>query len=749
MQRSRQLFSMKYLALAIAAALLGPLVFFKGTAHAYDKVDKDRCFDTTHEVGVVIFVAIYDHNDNFVGYSNSFDFKVDNNIDSDSDPDLKRNAHNSVISWNGGIKKAYGQLATTSLSVRPTTPYGQGNRCDPTPSGDGSKVNAYAFRSGDGTNRRVPNAGESDKSIYQNSGRYPKRSWECIKQDRHRDETKKNGVWGSWSGWGADCGDYGWVYKSWVYNKTPSINDNGWSCSKSPAGDPSNNSVKEKQVQTCVYGDDLQAHDVGYTDGSPNPGWENNGSLSLSCLGVASVKFIFTPTANYDTSYGAQGGSFTGSTTERKKNPDNLTFDSSIAQTIKSSDKTEDLNGQQFTVIFKYKLKAPPVPNALTADAQLNAGELEPGEQVTAKALVTSNPGASTSGSNYDRYFWYEKAGDASRYGPGDELIQKKEDGSATYSGATTNFSDWGPIIVKDGATRVCTSLKLKGPLTNATLADDFDSDCADVSTRYFFQVINGDVNAAACFADCTSSPTISAFNSGSATSYRGSGGQIAAFATGKIDGFTSASMGSFTAPAPKQLTFANSGSADANSAYGGGFTSRYQLTNYWTDLKPGNAVVDSSSGLIVKTAGDARITLSGASRKVTTVGVGNVPNLQWVIADGDIYIDSDVTDLDGVFIAKGNIYTCGTGFSAIHVGSAMATQCTKPLTIHGALVAGGSVKLQRVRDGGGLKSGQPSEIIDYNPFVWMQSINTNPSTPLPTISSGKLDFMTTLPPIL
>ena len=205
MQRTRQLFSIKYLALAIAAALLGPLVLFKGTAHAYDATDKARCFDTTHEVGVVIFVAIYDNNNNFLGYSNSFDFRVDNNIDSASDPTLKRKAHNSVMSWNGGVKQAYGQNAYTNLSVRPGTPYGQGNRCDPTPAGNGSKVNAYAFRSGDGTNRRVPGPVESDKSIYQDSGRYPQRSWECIQKDRKRTETKKNGSWGSWGGWGSDC----------------------------------------------------------------------------------------------------------------------------------------------------------------------------------------------------------------------------------------------------------------------------------------------------------------------------------------------------------------------------------------------------------------------------------------------------------------------------------------------------------------------------------------------------------------
>lgn len=391
-----------------------------------------------------------------------------------------------------------------------------------------------------------------------------------------------------------------------------------------------------------------------------------------------------------------------------------------------------------------------PLPNQLTPSVNLSVTIVEPGQPVTATASVQSNPGTSVSSSNYQRIFWFEGGGNPSRYdSASDQLVNASydESGTRTYSGPTTSFGTWGPIIIPaSGVTRVCTSLQLTSPSANATIpSPGIAADCADVATKYFFQVTNGDINAAACLTDCSTTPRISAFNGGGAN-YRGSGAQVGAFATGRIDGFTSSNDPlSFTAVAPKRLTFANTGGGSASTEYGGGFTQRYIIPdNYWSGPALGGTTVTGASPRIVRQPGNILVM---GSRTVTTVGVGSVPELQWVISEGDIYIDRSVGgDLYGIYIAKGNIYTCTNGFSRYTMpSSTAATDCSQQLVVHGALIAGNSVKLQRAT--GTLSAGGPAEVIDYNPFVWMQGIN--PVNPLPTSTSGKLDFITTLPPIL
>jgi hypothetical protein len=122
---------------------------------------------------------------------------------------------------------------------------------------------------------------------------------------------------------------------------------------------------------------------------------------------------------------------------------------------------------------------------------------------------------------------------------------------------------------------------------------------------------------------------------------------------------------------------------------------------------------------------------------------------LRRVVAGGNIYISRNLTLIDGIYIAKGDIYTCAegpvvAGGPATPVSVAdMFTKCDKTLKVRGALVAGGVVKLQRT-NGSILQS--EAETIEYNPFVWLSAINPLGGA---STNTNQFDYITALPPVL
>lgn len=377
-------------------------------------------------------------------------------------------------------------------------------------------------------------------------------------------------------------------------------------------------------------------------------------------------------------------------------------------------------------------------------------GNLEPGQTIRADAWVNVSSPSANGESDYERLFWYERGNlDNSLDGDDISISGPNPSGHLVYTSPTRSLAQWSDTVPNDPSiTYVCTSLRLYGEVNvTGITAPNPDPDCKDVATQYFFQVTHGDVGAIGCLFDDVCNPTvpdtkISAFNRGS--DHRGAGSQIGVFSTGSITEFTSGNNPAplHTATSPKKFTFANSG-----GTYGGGFGQRYQIDDYWTGPAVGDNDVNGSEGPLVRQPGNV---LVRGSKTVGGVGVGSITYtdgsaLQWVIARGDIYIDRSVTQLHGVYIAKGNIYTCTNGFTRYTLPSpTMASECEQPLNIKGALIAGNSIKLLRTA---GSLSSTPAETIEYNPFVWMQGIN--PVNSLPTSTSGKLDFITTLPPIL
>src|SRR3546814_19516970 len=70
-------------------------------------------------------------------------------------------------------------------------------------------------------------------------------------------------------------------------------------------------------------------------------------------------------------------------------------------------------------------------------------------------------------------------------------------------------------------------------------------------------------------------------------------------------------------------------------------------------------------------------------------------------------YIDADVTELDGLYVATGNIYTCATGFGA---PSSDYDTCDTPLKVYGAFAG---TKINFLRTHGTLRDASTGD--DYN----------------------------------
>lgn len=263
------------------------------------------------------------------------------------------------------------------------------------------------------------------------------------------------------------------------------------------------------------------------------------------------------------------------------------------------------------------------------------------------------------------------------------------------------------------------------------------------VSREPYFEVLNGDANAAAGLASaaCLPSGTISAFNSGG----QGSHASIAAFAATAITEFTSAGL------TGKTLSFGNT-----TGTYGGGFAQTYCIPDDWSGRTPDpDPNVAGQTGIVDQVTKFVNGNMYIYGNVEYTPGAFNLNSIPMrrFIATGNIYILGTVTRLDGIYEAQGKIYTCaivdgatGNIVPATTTGTDMITSCGQQLTVNGAFVAGAGIKLQRTFDsiGGG---GQPAERFVYSPEVWMQAIK--PGDPTSVITSNAYDSITSLPPVL
>jgi hypothetical protein len=234
-----------------------------------------------------------------------------------------------------------------------------------------------------------------------------------------------------------------------------------------------------------------------------------------------------------------------------------------------------------------------------------------------------------------------------------------------------------------------------------------------------------------------------------SSTPSAGSGTTLAAQALGTISGFTTdtngtindltfASFGfapcvSSSTSVPSNITpFAYSQIAVADdtslsSKTSGSYTASSTSTNYFS-----LGVNTLSAGKQISIYVNGNVSINGNITYTTTgwTNIASIPNLR-IVATGDIYISPDVTQLDGVYIAKGSIYDCSyteQNFTTAIFGSLPKgkyvngtapanSPCLSQLTVNGSLIAK-TVNFQRTS--GNINTGSPAETINYGPEDWL-----------------------------
>ncbi len=215
------------------------------------------------------------------------------------------------------------------------------------------------------------------------------------------------------------------------------------------------------------------------------------------------------------------------------------------------------------------------------------------------------------------------------------------------------------------------------------------------------------------------SAGTIDAYNRSSdgSADYRGSASQLGTFSLGRITEFVSASSRPTAPTPPKGLTFANVGPGDGSNTYGGGFGNSGCVSDYFKgiDASSPNYFIGGTRKIPSGGSGplpSGSLPLSGQKTLYFGDGLrveGNieytngpwanvdaVPSL-YVIVKGDIYIDDDVTRMDGVYIAipdndtptspGGNIYTCSKNNGPYNLQQ-INRFCRKQLVVNGAFIA-------------------------------------------------------------
>jgi hypothetical protein len=309
---------------------------------------------------------------------------------------------------------------------------------------------------------------------------------------------------------------------------------------------------------------------------------------------------------------------------------------------------------------------------------------------------------------------------------------------------------------------------------------------CVYVVNKPYARAYGGDVAAGMRFANTgtdTCSGTqgdnaaIIGWNRGSGAGYAGSGAQHGVAARGAIADFAS-SLGGAAGP-PVALSFTNTTNVDTTSyRFGGLFDWAPCLPNYYdeaptaditTDINVGSlgSGVYSASGDIdiiggpVDAGEDITIYVTGQiflSGSITYQGSwtpANMPMFRLIIV-GDLYIDNDVSRLDGLYVAQqdasashGLIVTCAVGRSTPTMdGSLLSTCDNTKLTVNGSLVAR-HIRMTRTvgtlrQSSAGEASTVPhiAETLNYNPIMWI---------PQPPSATGpdQYDAITSLPPIL
>jgi hypothetical protein len=308
---------------------------------------------------------------------------------------------------------------------------------------------------------------------------------------------------------------------------------------------------------------------------------------------------------------------------------------------------------------------------------------------------------------------------------------------------------------------------------------------CVRIVAKPYTRVFRGDVAVGGGLADssgsCVNNPqaVIVGWNQRGAT-YAGAGAQYAVMALNQIFDFTS-SIGNTAGGAskPQGLSFRNTVTDAANGNFGGNFGSLPCIPDHYATMPTSTSALPATVAAMTSNsyAGTGPVTLGGGgivnpnnrisvyidgdvyiTSNITYSGtwsVGSIPMFR-LIARGNIYIDNDVSQLDGLYVAQRNgssggiIYTCTTSAAPlVPTDPAFFAACDNSrLQVNGSLVAH-QVQLGRTAgtvsqstDSETAAGGNAGEAITYGPIMWIPQ-------PTGTGAAAEYDAITTLPPIL
>ena len=257
---------------------------------------------------------------------------------------------------------------------------------------------------------------------------------------------------------------------------------------------------------------------------------------------------------------------------------------------------------------------------------------------------------------------------------------------------------------------------------------------------------------------------------------FSGAGTEYAVEALAQIEGFASAQNSTSSPPtSPTGLSFANTSTDVSNNLFGGSFVGttddcyftnniNAQLVNGPTTISPTLTVVFDGQQVTDYIKGDVYIAsniIYDTSNWSITPNI-NIPYYRLVVIGGNIYIDHNVTELDGLYVAEpentssgkvgGTIYTCAINglpnplYSPSTIGNNYYNDCSNKLNIYGSFIAG---QVQFLRTGGTVGSSRgdnlthnnAAEVFDYTPEMWLPRVNG--------VSSTNYSAITGLPPVL
>lgn len=304
---------------------------------------------------------------------------------------------------------------------------------------------------------------------------------------------------------------------------------------------------------------------------------------------------------------------------------------------------------------------------------------------------------------------------------------------------------------------------------------------CAYVVQKPYTRTYGGDVLAGFDFetapgtCSIVDQAAVIGWNRRGGNAFAGAGAQHAVSATGLIFDMAS-SLGGSAGP-PTALSFTNTATNSASGDFGGPFDWAPCITNFYAS-RPASApgVPANVSSMSSGEYGDAgNVTLAGGTvspgERITVyvdgdvlitgdisyAGNWSVDQLPFfrLVVQGNIYIDKDVSRVDGLYIAQpdaaggGTIFTCADGaFAPPDLDDELLTSCDNKLTVNGSFLAS---DIQLLRTNGTVRQSNAAEpntspnigeTFNYNPLMWIPRSEAS-GAPL------QYDSITSLPPIL